>query len=232
MTGRPARSPTTGPLAVGLFAVGLLLAGLVALALLWSGTGPYADMARDNGVTATVFVGPDGREVTRDLPETLDLHRRWSAYVTGVGDAPPTFEGDVRFDANEISHMVDVRRVFDIAKLLVPTGLFVILLRLQRARAQGGASALRLARDGSLVALAVVAVVSLLTLVAFESLFMAFHVVAFPQGNYMFDPAVSNLVRLYPDWYWEGVTQRVGVSFVVVTLGIALAATLGLRRAK
>lgn len=232
MTSAVPRSSATGPLAVALFAIGLLLAGLVVLALLWSGTGPYADMARDNGAATTVFIAPGGREVAWDLPATLELHRRWSEYVTGVADVPPTFEGDVRFTGNEYSHMADVRRVFDIAKLLVPAGLFVILVRLQRARAHSGASALRLARAGSLAAAAVVALVGILALAAFESLFMAFHVVVFPQGNYMFDPATSNLIRLYPDWYWEGITQRVGVSFVAVALGVALAATLALRRAK
>jgi len=67
---------------------------------------------------------------------------------------------------------------------------------------------------------------------AFEPLFLAFHYVFFPQGNFLFDPATSNLIRLYPDWYWEGISLRVGLSFIAVALGLAGAASLRLRTAK
>jgi len=98
------------------------------------------------------------------------------------------------------------------------------------ARSIGGAAALRLARDGSLVAAGIVAAIGVVAIVAFEPLFLLFHEVFFPQGNFLFDPATSNLVRLYPDWYWEGITLRVGLSFLAVALGIALVAALALRR--
>jgi uncharacterized membrane protein len=68
--------------------------------------------------------------------------------------------------------------------------------------------------------------------VAFEPLFLAFHYVFFPQGNFLFDPATSNLVRLYPDWYWEGISLRVGLSFVLLALVVAGVAHLRLRTAK
>ena len=44
----------------------------------------------------------------------------------------------------------------------------------------------------------------------------------------MFDPATSNLLRLYPEWYWQGITAGVGVSFIAVALVAAAAAHIAL----
>ncbi len=229
---RGARQP--GPFEVALYAIGFALAGLVVMALLWSGGQPYRDLARDNGVRANTFVlhSAEGGTSTMDVNAIVALlHEPWSRYVTGGQDEPPRFERPL-FTGEEYAHMADVRRIFDLAKLLVPVGLFVMLVRLRRARASSGAAALRVARDGSVAAAAVVAAIGAATVFAFEPLFLLFHELFFPQGNYLFDPATSNLVRLYPDWYWEGITLRVGVSFVAVALTVALVTALALRRAK
>jgi integral membrane protein (TIGR01906 family) len=224
---RPARA-----LELALFTAALLVAGLVSAALLWSGSGPYEDLARANGVEQMTFIAQtsQGGTYTTDLNGIVAIHQRWSSYVTGgVADAPQ-FQPVALFTADEYRHMADVRHVFDVARLLVPVGLFVMIIRLQRARARGPRDMWRLVRDGSLLAAGVVAIIGLVAVVAFEPLFLAFHYVFFPQGNFLFDPATSNIVRLYPDWYWEGITLRVGVSFVVAALALAALSALRLAR--
>jgi len=79
------------------------------------------------------FIRKDGQPLSFDLVAVLDVHRKWSSYVTGAADTPPTFEADVRFTDDEYAHMADVRRVFDVARFLVPLGVFVLIIRLQRA---------------------------------------------------------------------------------------------------
>jgi hypothetical protein len=37
---------------------------------------------------------------------------------------------------------------------------------------------------------------------------------------------------LYPDWYWEGMSLRVGLSFIGLALGLGAVASLRLRAAK
>ena len=91
---------------------------------------------------------------------------------------------------------------------------------------------LRLIRDGAVVAGIAVAAIGIVAALAFEQAFLLFHQVFFPQGNFLFDPATSNLVRLYPDWYWQGITFRIGLSFLAVAAAAALAASIGLRRAR
>ncbi len=220
-----------GKIEVALLSVGFAMAGLVLLALLWSGVGPYADMARANGAERATFIDhTTGATVELELGPLLEEHRVWSTYVTG-GISDPPAPGRF-YTADEISHMSDVRGVFDGAKLLIPAGLFVMAIRLQRARTRSAEAMLRLIRDGAVAAGITIAAIGIVAAFAFEQAFLLFHQVFFPQGNFLFDPATSNLVRLYPDWYWQGVTLRIGLSFIAVAAAATVAASVGLRRAR
>jgi integral membrane protein (TIGR01906 family) len=221
-------------LELALFVSALSVAGLVVFALVWSGRGPYEDLARANGVTQTVLIAqiPGGGTYTTDRNGLVAMHERWSAYVTGGVSDAPQFQPIPLFTADEYAHMADVRRVFEAAKFLIPVSLLVIVIRLQRARARSPRAMWQLVRDGSFIAAALVALIGIIATFAFEPLFLAFHYVFFPQGNFLFDPATSNLIRLYPDWYWEGMTLRVGLSFIALALGLAGVAGLRLRAAK
>ena len=218
-----------GKFETALFAVGFAMAGLVLLALLWSGAGPYADMARASGLNGTTFKNGDV-ETSVSLDAMREIHRQWAAYVTGGAADAPRSEPPL-FTEDEYSHMADVRRVFEGAKLLIPAGLFVMAIRLQRARSRSAAAMFRLVRDGAIGAGVAVAVVGIAAAIAFDAAFLLFHQLFFPQGNFLFDPATSNLLRLYPDWYWQGITFRIGLSFIGLAAAVAAAAAVGLRRA-
>jgi len=123
--------------------------------------------------------------------------------------------------------MADVRAVFRGAEYAAALALFVLIFRAQRARLRG--EALRLARAGALIATGIVAVIGIAATVAFDPLFLLFHEVFFPQGNFLFAPD-SNLIRLYPEWYWQGITAGVGLSFIAVALVVAGAAHNALRK--
>lgn len=221
-----------GKIETALFAVGFAMAGLVLLAVLWSGRAAYEDMARANGVDRTTLLAhvPGGGTYTTDRNGLVAIHERWSTYVTGGAADAPRFEPPL-FTDDEYSHMADVRRVFDGAKILIPAGLFVMAIRLQRARSRSAAAMFRLMRDGAITAGVALAVVGIVAVVAFDAAFLLFHQVFFPQGNFLFDPVTSNLLRLYPDWYWQGITLRIGLSFIGLAAAVAVAAVVGLRRA-
>jgi integral membrane protein (TIGR01906 family) len=224
-------SASPGKFETALFAIGFAIAGLVILALLWSGGDPYEDMARSNGVSQATLIAhvAGGGTYTTDRTGLVAIHERWSKYVTGGVPDAPRFEPPL-FTEDEYSHMADVRRVFDGAKLLVPAAMFVMALRMQRARARSLEAMLRLIRDGSVAAGLAVAAVGIIAALAFEQAFLFFHQVFFPEGNFLFDPATSSLIRLYPDWYWQGITFRIGLSFIALAATVAVAATVGLRR--
>src|SRR5439155_22506557 len=73
-----------GKIEVALFAVGFAIAGLVLLALMWSGVGPYADMARANGAERATFIDhATGASVELELGPLVQEHRVGSADGTG-----------------------------------------------------------------------------------------------------------------------------------------------------
>jgi len=217
---------------LALFIAAFSVAALVAAAVLWSGEEPYRDLARANGVTEATFTTlvPSGGTLRTDLNGLVFMHGRWSTYETGGVSEAPRFDPPL-FTDDEYAHMADVRRVFDLAKLAVPVALIVIVIRLQRARQRGGGAMWALVRDGTVGSAILVAAIGLIATFAFEPLFLAFHYLFFPQGNFLF-PSTSNLIRLYPDWYWEGISLRVGASVILVALALAAVAHLRLRAAK
>jgi len=224
---------TTYRVEVAIFAIALAVFGLVALALVWSGDWAYAGLAEATGNTRTTFVRPAGGldsagEIPMSLDSLRDWHTRWSSYVVGLSEQPPNAgPGGPLFTPDEYAHMADVRAVFRGAEYAAALALFVLIFRAQRARRRG--EALRLVRAGALIATGIVAVIGIAATVAFDPLFLLFHEVFFPQGNFLFAPD-SNLIRLYPEWYWQGITAGVGLSFIAVALVVAGAAHNALRK--
>jgi hypothetical protein len=218
---------TSNRVEVAVFAIAFTVFGLVALAVVWSGDWAYAALANvSGGATRTILVPrvQDGVRVESpaDLQLWLSWHHTWATYVIGLTTNPPiAFGTGPIFTADEYAHMADVRRVFRGAEVGAVLALFVAAYRVARARRRG--AALLLVRAGALIAAGIVAVIGVAAAVAFDPLFLLFHDVFFPQGNFLFDPATSNLLRLYPEWYWQGITAGVGLSFI----GLALLAALG-----
>ena len=213
-----------------LAALCLAVAGLVGLAIVWAQPAVYADIAsRERFAPATFRFVHDGTLRVFELPDLVGLHTSWLRYVTGRAGSGPggTLSVDF-FTRAELGHMADVRVVFiavEIAALVASAVLFVLVAWV---RSRGPAALARLFRSAAMVAGIGVAVLAAAAALSFDALFLAFHEVFFPQGNFLFDPATSNLLTLYPDEYWYGVTLRIGVSFVAgcVLIGAVAHATL------
>jgi len=223
---------TTYRIEVAIFAIAFAVFGLVVVALVWSGGWAYEVLARATGHTETTFLDIGGLGTIGggafvvDLHNLLSWHGEWASYVVGLSPLPSAALRN--FTTAEVAHMADVRTVFRGAEFAAALALFVLIFRVVRARRRG--DALRLVRAGTLIAAGLVAIIGVAAAVAFDPLFLLFHDVFFPQGNFLFDPATSNLIRLYPEWYWQGITAGVGVSFIVVALLVAAAAHIALRR--
>jgi len=222
---------------VVVFAVALAVSGLVALTLVFAGPATYADIALAPDRPATTFRDIDGErtrgpgaligaQVTMAPEALLQLHRAWAAYVTGRSDHQPPATTPEFFTGRERAHMADVRRVLIAAQ--IAAGAAALLLVWLAAKTWRGGSLARLVRAGSLSALALVAVLGIVAAVAFEAAFLLFHQIFFPQGNFLFEPG-SNLLALYPQEYFYGVTLRIGAAFVAGALVLAAAAHASLR---
>jgi len=214
-----------------LAALCLAIAGLVGLAIVWAQPAVYADIAtREGFAPATFRFVRDGTTYTLELRDLAGLHSSWLRYVSGRATSGPggTMTQDF-FTRAEQDHMADVRVVFiaaEIAALIAAAVLFVLVAWV---RTRGPTALARLLRTAAIAAGFGVAVLAAAAALSFDALFLAFHELFFPQGNFLFDPATSNLLTLYPDEYWYGVTLRIGLSFVAACVLIAAVAHATLR---
>ena len=214
-------------------AICLAVSGLVALAIVFGGTATYEAIMRDHAPVTFRVVAGDAipRTDPIDLGALAGWHNGWFAYVTGDGDRAPLSFGAVVFTAAEYAHMADVRHLFIGARIVAIVAAVVAALLILRAARRGRRAAVVLARDAAIAAGVGTAIIAVAAAVAFDPLFLLFHEVFFPQGNFLF-PANSNLLAMYPDPYWYGVTLRVGLTFVAATAVIAIGAAATLRRAR
>lgn len=222
------QGPPPSRRAVAAFAAALAGSGLVALAVVYSGAGTYAAIAREAGFADTTSFrlpagAPAATEQHIDLETLVDLHERWVAYVLGRAETGP---GTGAFTVDEVRHMANVRSLFIAAQAEMYLAAGVAIAVLGFALRRGQRTAALLIRGGAVVAGAAVLVIGVVAATAFEPAFLAFHYVFFPQGNFLFDPATSNLIRLYPEGYWYRVTLRVGVTFVGMAVALAVAGWL------
>lgn len=121
----------------------------------------------------------------------------------------------------ERSHLRDVSRLVRNLWLAVLLSLAVGLLagwRLRRERQRVGRLLLRAA--GGVGVLAVV--LGVLFAVAFDQMFLAFHELFFPQGNFMFGPD-SNLLRLFPEGFWFAASLTAGTTIVLTAIVVTVA---------
>ena len=160
--------------------------------------------------------------------------REVQAYFASGSDAPLSVAVQVYgvprtlFNENEVSHMADVkalfRRVYRVqavsAVLLIALGL-IAAWRLRREAFLVAASWLR---RGAMLTAAVVLVLALLSVVAFRQVFIVFHYIGFPQGNWVFDPRTEYLVQVFPFGFWRDITLLIGA---FILLGTAIAWGMG-----
>ena len=214
-------------------ALSFALSGLVALAIVFGGTATYGSIMR--GYAPATFRVAGGDAITRkeptELPALVSWHNGWFAYVTGDGDRAPVSSGGQIFTPAEYAHMADVRNVFIGARLVAIVAAIVAAVLILRAARRRRRAAVMLARDAAIAACIGTAVIAVGAAVAFDPLFLLFHRIFFPQGNFLF-PADSNLLAMYPDPYWYGVTLRVGLTFVAAMALIAIGSAATLRRTR
>jgi integral membrane protein (TIGR01906 family) len=133
------------------------------------------------------------------------------------------------FTPDEISHMVDVKRVYDSASRVQVVSLAIVLVGLlfllvRPATRVMGYNALF---GGGLLTLGLLLVLGLFIVLGFDTFFVQFHAVFFPQGNWTFDYSDS-LIRLMPERFFYdiftlGALGTVAGAVVAALVGFLLA---------
>ena len=203
-----------------LFGAAFLLAAVGASADWWGrDRSYYAEVAREERLGDVRYHFAGGDRVV-PLGSVLQVDDETRSYVVDGGE--PGAAMLAFFDAAELAHLRDVQRVFGAVRATsIAAALVMALAGLGLARAR--------IRRAALGAGTVVVLVGAGAAVAFEPLFLAFHQVLFPQGNFLFDPSRENLVLVYPEPYWLGVTLRLGATVVLAALLVAAFSLLPIR---
>jgi integral membrane protein (TIGR01906 family) len=112
--------------------------------------------------------------------------------------------GGSLFTDDELSHMVDVKRLIDKlwhvqegAGILI-LGALVVLLWRPTTRRSGY---LAIMAGGILTTLCLL-VLGIFVLAGFDTFFVEFHEIFFPQGNWTFN-YTDSLIRLFPETFWS-----------------------------
>ena len=176
-------------------------------------TGISMDGLRDIGGQILDYFGSDA--------EPLDVR-------TTINGVEVSLFGD-----DENAHMADVKQLF-IKTYMVQTfaGLtaFVILLvTAYRFRRSALVPISAWLKHGALVVAGGILVVGVAATVAFNQVFLLFHYIGFPQGNFTFNSRDDYLVRVFPNGFWSDMTFVIGLLTVV---GAAMVYALGVAIAK
>jgi hypothetical protein len=127
---------------------------------------------------------------------------------------------------DEAAHLRDARAVLYLFVALAAAALVLIVAALLH-RPKDARRWRAVARGGAGLAIGAV-VVGVVGFLAFDAAFELFHRVFFPGGNWQF-PADSNMIRLYPEMFWQLTAAALGVLCV---LGGGVVWWLAQRRAR
>ena len=122
-----------------------------------------------------------------------------------INGAPVNLFGD-----DEAAHMADVKRLF--AKTYRLQAFSALMLAIAVAAAvyvRRGQSATMVGSwlsRGSIIAAGAIALIGAASVVAFEQVFLLFHYIGFPEGNFTFNSQTDYLVRVFPYGFWADVT--------------------------
>lgn len=131
----------------------------------------------------------------------------------------PVAEENNNFTEQELAHLEDVKSLIQKVNLffylLLPilTLLFIQLRKKKKEEKEGKEEVRGICHSIGKITIIFAAALRFFTLFFFEKTFVAFHLIFFPQGNWMF-PAESKLIQTFPLEFFVSFTKN----FLLITL--------------
>ena len=178
-------------------------------------TGIYELGFTRHNVTATTGLSDDQlSRAAMQIRDYFDSDEDVLHVLVDFGSGPQEL-----FNATETQHMGDVKElVLNTYRIQEGAFLFLFLFVSLGFLLRGSEFAgilRRLLTYGSAATVALVLVVGLVSLVAFDSLFELFHKVSFANDFWLLDPRTSFLVRMFPFDFWLETTIILAMASVV-----------------
>jgi|GEM_PF-6311834 len=126
-----------------------------------------------------------------------------------------------KFQLDELSHIEDIRQVLGQGELIFfYVAILFIVWQFVVLRRFGQEEAVIMWRKQIKIGLLLWPVLSAIIGLAFMPLFILFHQIVFPDGNWLFDPATDLIIQLYPPQFffyffivWAILTELVILAF-------------------
>lgn len=185
----------------GLLAVILPVVVLLASTLCFALNTPFFMMFFESHGTAA--------DVGVDHAGLLTVTRSITHYLAGVQpsmDVSVPVDGAMNrfFNERELAHMVDVRKLFDLVRIILLVGYAAAVALFMGLDRIGGRNAVK---RGLLAGVAGSAVLLLflgvLALTDFESAFIAFHKLFFTNDLWLLNPETDRLIRMLPEEFFS-----------------------------
>ena len=147
-------------------------------------------------------------------------------------------EVDCAFNARELAHMQDVRRLFAVGFAVRRVLIVFMVLLLLAAGLTGQCAGWSAILSAGLIALLAAAGALTVKLAGFSRVFIWFHHLAFSNDLWLLDPATDAMIRMLPEEFFAGMAMQGLVSaalfaLMFYALAAAVLAALGrIRRGK
>ncbi|MBU0756567.1 MAG: DUF1461 domain-containing protein [Nanoarchaeota archaeon] len=145
--------------------------------------------------------------------KTLDATQNLFDFFQGHQDIDHIF-----FNEDEVSHLYDVKLILDkllgifIGSFWLISLVIVSLYYSEKHKIVGNLAKVFL--YAGIISIGFLVFVSTVYLVAgFDDMFIGFHRLLF-EGNYMFDPNVSNMKAMFPDAFFQDMAHRIIMTFL------------------
>lgn len=122
------------------------------------------------------------------------------------------------FGPQEQAHLLDVYRLLFTAKVLFLVSVTCLgLISFWLFRSHQSQQLIRGLLIAGCLSLGIILVSGVFLITSWDTLFINFHRIFFPQGNWAF-PANSTLINLFPDWFWFDVFGY----YITIITGLSL----------
>jgi len=123
------------------------------------------------------------------------------------------------FGPDEAAHMADVKKLFVKTFRVQVFSALVLAIAVAAAGYAQRRRALSMVGTwlsrGSIIASAFIVIIGVASVVAFRQVFLLFHYIGFPEGNFTFSTQTDYLVRIFPNGFWSDITFVIGAMTLV-----------------
>ena len=133
------------------------------------------------------------------------------------------------FTTPEKNHLIDVRNLLNIASILFAISLIVIIIAIIYNKKESEHIFNKAFLYSGISAIIFNLIILFFTIFNFDSLFISFHELLFPQGNWTF-PTSSLLIQLYPEGFFTEMGTIIFVTSIMISLLLILIEILKIKK--